>query len=344
MLSKVIAPNMWTWLSAKIGRDIVVLRVGAVSSGIFLMGVFFLHDFWVLVLLLFSYSFFRDALLPQMEVLTLGHLGTQANRYGQIRLWGSMGFIVSVMGLGYLFDSLSVAALPNYLAVTVMAIIVMSFIVPSAPVPLDIQHTTPSIFQAILRKEVIVFLLIGALLQFSHAPYYTFYTLFLEQHAYSKSTAGSLWALGVLAEVVLFIYAHRIFMRVSDYNLLSISLLLTAVRWGLIASFPDSLLLLGVAQLLHAASYGACHAASMRIIRFYFPGKLEVHGQALYVSFCFGAGGALGAFYASYSWSNYGAHFSFLMAAAACFIATLLAFFGPRPEKAQREKIDDSMD
>lgn len=327
MLTKLVAPNLWTWLSTKIGNDSTVLRLGALLSGVFLIGVFYVNDVWLLALLLFAYGFFRDAQLPQMEVLTLNHLGAEVNRYGQIRLWGSLGFIVSVVGLGYWFDQVSVSHLPTYLFVTLLAITVSAFLVPSAPKNQAISIEVSSLSQAVFRKEVLLFLSIGILLQFSHAPYYTFYTLFLEEHGYSKGLAGHLWALGVLAEIVLFIYAHRLFLRISDYALLTLSLWLTALRWFLIAEFPHELNVLIFAQVLHAASYGACHAASMRLLRQYFPCKLEAQGQALYVSVCFGAGGAIGAWYAAYGWSHYSESFIFLAAAIACVVAALLAMY-----------------
>ncbi len=327
MLTKLVAPNLWTWLSSKIGSDSTVFRVGPLLPGVFLVGVFYVSDIWLLAFLLFCYGFFRDAQLPQMEVLTLNHLGTEVNRYGQIRLWGSLGFIVSVVSLGYWFDHVSVSHLSTYLFVTLLAIIVSAFLVPSAPKDHEIAGETVSMRQVIFRKDVLIFLGIGILLQFSHAPYYTFYTLFLEEHGYSKRLAGYLWAIGVLAEIVLFVCVHRLFLRITDYALLTLSVWLTALRWLLIALFPHELSVLIFAQLLHAASYGACHAASMRLLRQYFPNKLEAQGQALYVSVCFGAGGAIGAWYAAYAWTHYSESFTFWAAAIACVVAGLLAMY-----------------
>jgi PPP family 3-phenylpropionic acid transporter len=185
--------------------------------------------------------------------------------------------------------------------------------------------------EAVVRKEVIAFLLVCSLIQLSHGPYYTFYTLLLEQQGYSKTLAGSLWALGVVAEVILFIYAHKLFHWVSEYWVLSLSVMLTIIRWLLIAYFPDKLSVLIFAQLLHAASYGSFHAASMRIVHDYFPGRLETHGQALYASASFGVGGALGALYAGYCWEYYGASFSYITAAMICVFTTIVAMLWVRP-------------
>ena len=113
--------------------------------------------------------------------------------------------------------------------------------------------------------------------------------------------------------------------------------MLTAIRWLLIAFYPDKLTVLIFAQLLHAASYGSFHAASMRIVHDYFPGRLETHGQALYASASFGVGGALGALYAGYYWEYYGASFSFLTAAMICVLASIVAMLWVRPQRPQQD-------
>jgi hypothetical protein len=45
-------------------------------------------------------AFFWSAALPLVETLTFDHLRDETGRYSRIRLWGSIGFIVAVMGTG----------------------------------------------------------------------------------------------------------------------------------------------------------------------------------------------------------------------------------------------------
>src|SRR5690606_40952108 len=46
-------------------------------------------------------AFFWSAALPLIESLTFSHLGARSGGYGRIRLWGSVGFIAAVIGLGH---------------------------------------------------------------------------------------------------------------------------------------------------------------------------------------------------------------------------------------------------
>jgi len=116
--------------------------------------------------------------------------------------------------------------------------------------------------------------------------------------------AGQLWALGVAAEVVLFLLMPRLILRFGAWLLVSAALVLTTLRWGLLAAVPDSLPMLLFIQILHAASYGVYHAAAISLIHYFFPGRLQGRGQALYSSLAFGLGGASGSLVAGYLWDG----------------------------------------
>ena len=325
MTTKVVAPNLWVYIAGKCNNPLLVMRAGALLALLTFSGIYFVESFWGFAFVLCGFSFFLSGILPQLEVLTLGHLKSDANRYGRIRLWGSVGFILAATGLGFAFDQLSVLSLPIFLGLSVLAILMMSFSIGVAPVFETHRHII-SLRHVLTRREVLVFLLVCCVMLISHGPYYTFYTLFLESLGYSKSLSGLLWGLGVAAEVGLFYYVHTLFDHVSEYWVLHVSVLLAALRWALIAWAPENLLILCIAQFLHAASYGSFHAASMKIVHDFFPGKLETHGQALYGSLSFGVGGALGALYAGYSWAHYGATMTFVVASIMCVIAAWLSY------------------
>ncbi|MDX1335240.1 MAG: MFS transporter, partial [Gammaproteobacteria bacterium] len=169
----------------------------------------------------------------------------------------------------------------------------------------------------------------------SHGPYYTFFTIYVQESGYSLDLAGQLWALGVFAEVILFLWMHRLLVRFRAAHLFQLSILLTALRWLLTALFVDSLPVLLFSQLLHAASYGLFHATAIHMIFSMFPGRLQGRGQALYASFSFGLGGAVGALFSGYIWESWGASWSFGMAAITSLLALLIAFLGLRHREAR---------
>ncbi|HIJ47852.1 MAG TPA: MFS transporter, partial [Gammaproteobacteria bacterium] len=110
--------------------------------------------------------------------------------------------------------------------------------------------------------------------------------------------------------------------RFGERNLLLMSLLLGAVRWLMTALFAESLLLMFLVQMLHAASFGVIHAVSIHMIHDLFRGKLQGRGQALYSSLSFGVGGVVGSLLGGYVWTTQGASSIFILSA----LLSLLAF------------------
>ena len=327
MATKIVAPNVWGWIADHTGRGMGVVRVGSLLALVAFAGVFLATGFWQMAAAMLIFSFFWNAILPQFEAVTLEHLGNAHHRYSIIRLWGSLGFIVTVVGVGFLLDFLPVELLPMILAALMGGIWISSLQVEDGR--RDPHHSQgPNLRSVLTRPTVVVLLTCCFLMQASHGPYYTFYTLYLEQHGYSGSLIGQLWALGVLAEVAVFLIMHRLVSRFGLENLLVASLLLAAVRWVMIGSWPDQMVLVLAAQLLHAASFGVFHASAVALVHRLFPSRHQGKGQALYSSLSFGAGGAVGSLYSGYLWERWNLETSFFLAAGIAFLGAILAGMG----------------
>jgi PPP family 3-phenylpropionic acid transporter len=181
------------------------------------------------------------------------------------------------------------------------------------------------IIKIIKNPMVIAFLLTCALQAMSHGAYYTFFSIYLEDHGYSRTMTGMMWALGVLAEVFLFMIVHRYFVRIGTCRLFVFSLFITSIRWVILALWVDSLALLLFAQLLHAASFGLFHATAINLTHQLFPGRLQGRGQALYAGLSFGLGGSLGNWLSGYSWEVMGSSWTFLASAVIALIGAIIA-------------------
>src|SRR5690606_6698664 len=188
-------------------------------------------------------------------------------------------------------------------------------------------------FLSVVTQPVMLcFLAASFLLQFSHGPYYTFYTLYLvENHGYSSAAAGLLWALGVVAEVAIFIVMPRLLHKFSLRHLFLLALLATGLRWVMVGYAAQFLTTLLIAQLLHACSFGIAHSVSIELVRNYFRGGHQGQGQALYSSFSFGAGGASGALIGGLLW-DYSAPITFLLSAIAAVVAFALCYRWLHPD------------
>lgn len=334
--TKIVAPNVWGWLGDHTGGRVRLVKIGAVGAGLMFTGVFMHPGFFGLMAVMLCFTFFWNAILPLYETITLSRLQADRPRYGRIRLWGSIGFIISVTALGALFEHLSVHYLPWLLMPLFLGIVLSTLAIGGdSPPPANRDHVG-GLLKKVRQMPVWTFLLTNLLLQISHGSYYTFFSIHLEQQGYSRLVVGLLWALGVIAEVVLFLIMHRLLQRFSLRGIALTALALTTLRWCLIAGWSDVLGLLIVAQLMHAASYGAMHAMSIQFIHLHFGPTHQARGQALYGGLSFGAGGAIGAWLSGVLVDWHGTSAAFWGSAVAIGLGLVVAYLGlrPRPEMA----------
>jgi len=234
------------------------------------------------------------------------------------------------MGLGPVVDAMGPWwALPA-LVVCMAGILLFSLILPEVRARPQLSHPG-SIWKAVARPEVAAFLVACLLMQVSHGPYYTFYSIYLEGYGYSKVVIGGLWAFGVVCEIGVFLLMQHLLARLILRQVLLASFALAALRWLLIGWFPESLTILVMAQTLHAVTFGAFHATAIQMVHRFFTGRHQHRGQAIYGSASFGVGGAVGSFYSGYTWGLFGPTVTYAVAAGAAALAFVITWVLIRP-------------
>src|SRR6187401_1734925 len=98
--TRIVAPSAWNAATQRSSNPVAWLRIGAIASLVCFSGFLLPWPLATLIVAMAAYAFFYNAIMPQFEAITLSHLGSEPQRYGRIRVWGSIGFIVSVVGLG----------------------------------------------------------------------------------------------------------------------------------------------------------------------------------------------------------------------------------------------------
>jgi PPP family 3-phenylpropionic acid transporter len=333
---RLIAPTAWGWLADHSGRRMLLVRLAAIASAVAFALVSQRTDFVGLLVSMSLFAIFWTALIPQYEANTLAVLGPRIASYGRIRLWGSVGFILAVVAGGRWFDTNGLDSVPTIAAVLIGLVALTSFLTPSGPQAPEEPDELP-LGRVLRQPRVIALLVVAMLVQAAFGPYYVFFTLYLEDLGYARTTIGILWALGVAAEIAVFLYSPWLFRVFSRRSLLAGALGFAVVRWCMTAAFADNLVLLVFAQLLHMASFGLFHAVAVVCIHDFFPGKTHGRGQALYSSAGFGAGGALGSLYSGYSWSLFGPQAMFWIAAGLVMVALIIAVVWIHPDSVENE-------
>jgi PPP family 3-phenylpropionic acid transporter len=303
--ARIFAPMAWGWLSDATGsrRGVVALSCGLTTVAVGML--FVVSGFLPVALTVGLIGLCSAAVLSIVDALAFSVLAPHTHRYGPVRLWGSVGFIAAVLATGTMLDVQPVARLLWVLFGLSLASFLIAFQLPAPPVERSAQ-ANGSLRRILKRPEVAAFFAACCCMTVAHGALYAFYSLYLVEHGYSKSVVGVLWMLGVVAEIGVFMAMPALVRRFSLRAILLASFAAAAVRFAAIGWGVEWLAVLVLAQVLHAATFGSFHAASLALVHRVFEGPLQVRGQALYMSLCYGLGGVVGTLLAGAAWETLG--------------------------------------
>ena len=315
-VARVAAPSFWGWLADRsgAGRAIVVGGAVVLVAGYALVGA--VRSPVALAAVMLGMSLLTAGALPIVEAMTMAALTGRAERYGPIRVWGSIGFIAGVMGTGLWLDRHAPSTLVGVLVTLTALTLAVALLLPTGGTGRGGGDEGARLGDILRRGEVRALLAACCCMAAAHGALYGFFSLHAQAVGYSKTAIGALWTLGVVAEIGVFLAWPRLARRWSLRTLLLASFLLAAVRFAAIGWGAQLLALLVVAQALHAATFGVYHASAVAAIHRLFPGRLQAQGQTLYSSLSYGVGGGAGLLIAGWTWETLGAGASFGVSAA----------------------------
>ena len=321
---RIFGPNVWGWVADQSRRRVLVLRLTSVAAALTFCGMFVGQSFMFFFALMVTVNLFTSAQGPISEALMLSSMRGDLTHYGRVRLWGSVGFIVLVTLSGYALDWQGIELMPWIALLMLVMVTSVTFSLHEEPAT---QHAQPSnsVRELLSRKSVLSFFASTFLMIAAHSSLYVYYSLYLSDMGYSKSVIGLMWSLGVIAEILFFFYQAPLFRRFGVRKLMLFSLGIAVIRFLMIGWGAQSLAVLLVAQVLHAATFGVHHSASVATLQRWFAGSLQARGQALYISISYGLGGTVGGLLLSACWDTFGARWVYVLAAIMSFLGLIAA-------------------
>ncbi len=268
LFAKLFTSPMIAAFADRVGNRRMVMTVLAAGSTLTAMSLFLASGFFTILIIVGILTIFSNPLLPLTESVAMGGARARGVDYGRIRLWGSLSFIAANLIGGYLLARYGVVA---GLPLIVGAYLLTFFTTLGLPAPGGRRENTLNFsgifsgFRILARADILVFLLLAAILQSSHAVYYLFSTLAWTAQGMSTLTVGALWAIGVVAEIILFNWSRPILTRLGTHGLMTVSALAVILRWALTSLEPSVTWLFPI-QLLHGITFGAAHLAAINFI------------------------------------------------------------------------------
>lgn len=244
-------------------------------------------------------------------------------RYGRLRLWGSVSFMLVNVGAGIALERYGAPWLYSAILCALIASIACAALLPE-PAPTNRASAVKRPLRAVLENRRFVCFAAGAgLIQASHAGLYSFGSIHWQSLGIDEFTIGWLWATGVIVEIVLFHCSAQVTRLFEPRNLALLGGIAAVVRWVLTSRVTSEVPLFCV-QTLHAVSFAATHLAVVTHIRRHLPAELSVTAISIYAAIGTGVGMAASTFSAGVWYARHGAQmFVFMSAIAVIGAATV---------------------
>ena len=325
--TRLFSPYAWGWVADHTGQRTRLLRIAVMLALASAIGFFVSPLYgWIAAVTLALHTC-TAGVIPISEA-ALAHFvshGETLNvgRYGRVRVWGSIGFILAVIGSGVALQGLGVQAFPWLVLVLLTLLLIAALRLPVVAEAGHGSEAAPGAL-AVLRQPGVAWFFAGVFFTvLAHTSLYAFFSLYLVSLGYSKSAVGLIWALGVAAEVAWFWFQGRWLMRLSPQGWLLLAAVVSMLRFAVTAAFGATPWVLVLAQLTHAVTFAAQHSSCIGMISRYFPGRLRGRGQALYTVLGYGASGVIGGLAGGALSEVFGFAAVFWAASAAAGIAVL---------------------
>lgn len=329
--TRLFAPYFWGWLSDHSGQRVKLLRL---CGGVALLASMLLWQPWgtlglfLVLLLMFTHT---SGMMPLSEAVLAQHVSQagefDARRYGRVRLWGSLGFLVTVVLAGAWFQRHGLGSFPMWATATLFGVVVSVWAMPDRPEARHASHERVHIWPVLRQPRVAWFFTSVFFHVLAHVFVYIFFSLYLDALGYGKGTIGLLWAAAVVVEIGWFFTQGRWlpWLRLPHWLLLAAGLM--ALRMAVTASAGAWLWVLFLAQAVHAITFAAHHSVCIALLSEHFPDRLRARGQALYAMLGYGLSGVFGGTLGGWVSSQWGLHAVFWLSAASAGLAMVAAMF-----------------
>lgn len=276
--------------------------VSALICGCYLL----FTDFTSMMIITVAYAVFYGPIIAFLEAATMDSLGsgTDKRRYGHIRVWGSLNFILVVVILGKVIDFLPIRTI---VVMIFAGSLVQALLSPAVKGKRGVSRF-PSFFGQLtkfMNKGTIVFLFCSFLMLASHGTYYAFFSIQLENLGFDRMFIGLAWGLASIAEIGIMVKSDLIFKRFTIRQVIILSFFVACLRWFLLL-FSVSWYMIIIAQLLHAFTYGAFHIACILYMDELSSEETKTFGQVANNAVSYGLGMMSGFLFNGYFFEDYG--------------------------------------
>jgi PPP family 3-phenylpropionic acid transporter len=269
-------------------------------------------SFWTILIFATLLMISNSTIMPLIDTIAVQGTRQRGLDYGRLRLWGSLSFVAASFVGGIAITEFGGGAGIWLIAIGCALTLVAAYQVPNVGAKPVLSADNPQPLwriaeprELLAQREFRLFLIAAGLAQAAHATFFTFGTLIWQKQGLSAAWCGTLWAIGVFAEVLLFTFSGRVAAKFGAARLIAIGGVASILRWLILAGEP-SLAILVPLQLLHGVTYGASHIGAMHFIHDAVPRDRAASAQALYATVSAGVAMGVATLIAGYVYAQAG--------------------------------------
>ncbi len=292
---------------------------------IFVVALAFSSSFGAILVFATLLMLCNSTIMPLIETIAVNGMRHRGLDYGRVRLWGSLSFVAASFAGGVAISAFGGGAGVWLIAFgCALTVVAGHFLPPPERLPGPAKPSLPLWRAEAMRKlmkerHFRFFLLAVGFAIGAHAAFYAFGILIWEAQGLSATWCGSLWAIGVFAEVLLFSISGKLIQRVGAARLIALGAAASVVRWLAMAFDPPLAVLLPL-QILHGLTYGATHIGAIHYIHDTVSREQQGTAQALYATISSGLAMGCSTLIAGWLYAS-GGSLSYLAMAAISVIA-----------------------
>ncbi len=262
------------------------------------------NSFPVLIPVVIAYAFFVAPVVPLLDSSALEVAKRRARSFGEIRVGGSVGWIVSVTLVGFLIEALNIRWLFYTCIASIALTTIFSLWQPDREQ--DLHSPWSANLRALLKDpSILLFLTSIFLVAVGSAAAGSFFSLYMDGIGAGAGMIGIAWAVASMSEIPVMIYAAQMMQRIGTSGLLKLSFAVYALRWLLLSFIHDPLWTLAV-QLLHGLSFAAFLTAGVTYLNERTPAGFSTTSQAVFNVVSYGLAAVAGSLAGGYLYDHGG--------------------------------------
>lgn len=281
-LVSIFSATLWSMVNDRIGRPRVVLRIAIPGAILGCLGISMVTNFTLIIVFSSMMSLFITAAIPLMDNTTLRLLGARRNQYGRYRVAGSVGFILTTLTFGFIYETTGLRVIfYSYAMIMTLYVIAASFL-PNDPVRIS-GPVLGGVNKMIRQPAWVIFAICGLLLWVSNIGAMNFLGIVVKEMGGSDVLIGVVAMASAIAEIPIMLTSDKLLRRFGSTSLLIVAFCLFTLRGALLATMPAPEWAAGISTIT-GLSFSLFWVASVNYANEAAPDHLKTTAQGLLFS------------------------------------------------------------